>query len=481
MPEPHLNVDKYPPTNQTQVPVLRLHERMYTMASLQTLPDELILGIIQQLSCIRSHETQSTAFRDREGEKARQFENSIRQSTLYKLCLTSRQLRTIATPVLYSSITGSLTWHGLKPLQLFHRTITAPVAETGAGRRRLIDYLQYVENRLADHLGNSLSQDSSRHQTRSMATEYLSLLASVVTLARNLQHLNIVSLETKDISFWGNILPHIDTPPFQRLQSVCVQVHTYGNMLLSDKVASFHGICAELTSAPLLVDLWASGFTPSSWAHNFTVEFRALQRLELTECCLDIDNVLQLWAACEGLQHIACEWAFLMAVETAPKDLYAGLLRHKTTLKTLHLDMREVRFDDAFVAPAKLGSLQPFTALESVRICETSLLGHVWSLTCFPEQVLQCRIIEHLPASLKTLTLLVLDNQDQDMENISRLDEPLILWNFLDDCQRGFSGLKEIRIEGSHDLHAPRTVRAFEEIGVQFSLVKQARHGAPTT
>jgi hypothetical protein len=449
------------------------------MASLQTLPDELILGIAQQLSCIRSNETQSTAFRDREGEKSRQSENCIRQSALHSLCLTSRQLRAITTPVLYSAITGSLTWYGLKPLQLFHRTVTAPAAGIGRGQRRLIEYLQYVENRLADHLGNSLSQDSSRHQARSMATEYLSLLASVVTLAQNLQGLNIVSLETEDISFWGNILPHIGTPPFQRLHSVCVQVHTYGNMLISDKAASFHGICAELTSAPLLVDLRASGFTPSSWTHNFHVKFKRLQRLELTDCCLDIDNVLELWAACERLQHIACEWAFLLAFEAAPKDLYAGLLRHRTTLKTLDLDMREVRFGDAFVAPAKLGSLQPFPSLESVRICETTLLGHVWSLTCFPEQVLQCRITELLPASLKTFSLLVLGTQD--MENISRLDEPLILWNFVNDCQRGFPGLKEVRIEGSHYLHAPRTVRAFEEIGAQFGLVKQARHGAPTT
>jgi hypothetical protein len=456
-----------------------LYSNDTAMASLQTLPDELLLEIIQQLGCIRSYETQSTAFRDREGEKARQCENSIRRLALQSVCLTSRQMRDIATPVLYSSFTGSLTWYGLKPLQLFHRTVTAPAPGIGAGRRRLIEHLHYVENRLADHLSNSLSQDSSRHQTRSMATEYLFLLASVVTLARNLQHLNIVSPETEDISFWSNILPHVGTPSFQKLGSVCVQVHTYGNMLMDDKVASFHGICAELTSAPLLVDLRASGFTPSSWAHSFHVEFKALQRLELTECCLDVGNVLELWTACGRLQHIACEWAFLMAVEASPKDLYAGLLRHKSTLRTLHLDMREVRFDDAFVVPAKLGSLQPFTALESVRICETTLLGHVWSLTCFPEQVLQCRITELLPVSLEAFTLLVLGNQD--MENISRLDEPLILWNFVNDCQRSFPALKEICIEGSHSLHAPRTARAFDEIGVQFDLVEHQMHGASLT
>jgi hypothetical protein len=476
---PFPDIDIQPLAKEKQLSVHGLHERLYSMASLQNLPDELILGIIQQLSCIRSYETQSTAFRDREGERARQCENRLRQLALHALCMTSRKLRAIATPLLYSSFTGSLTWYGLKPLQLFRRTITAPDAEVCVGRRRLIEYLQYVENRLADHLGNSLSQDSSRHHTRSMATEYLCVLASIVTSARNLQHLNIVSLETKDISFWSHILPHHGIPPFQRLHSVCAQIHTYGNVLLNDKVASFHSICTEMTSAPLLVDLRASGLTPSSWAQSFQGSFKELQRLELTECCLDIDNVLEIWEACEGLQHIACEWAFLLAVETAPKDLYAGLLRHKNTLKTLHLDMREVRFDDAFIAPAKLGSLQPFAALESVRICETTLFGNVWSLACFPEQVIQCRITELLPASLNTFALLVLGNQD--MEDVSRLDEPLILWNFVEDCQRDFPELRVVRFEGCHDLYAPRAAKAFEEIGVQFELIKQPRHGASQT
>lgn len=440
-----------------------------SMATLQSLPDELILEIIQQLSCVRSYQTQSTAFRDRKGERARQHENRRRQLALHALCLTSRGVRAIAVQVLYASFTGSLTCYGLKPLKLFHRTVTS--SDVGAGlRHRMIEYLQYIENRLADHLGNSLSQNSYRKDARNMAAEYLCLLASIVTSARNLQHLNIVSLETKDISFWNHSLPGGNHSTFQDLRSICVQIHTYSSLRPDDRTACFYSICSGMTSAPLLTDLRASGFTPSGWAPSFQGAFKRVQRLELTECCLDIENVLELWAACEGVRHITCEWAFLLAADMAPKDLYAGLSRHKTTLQTLYLDMREVRFDNAFVSPARLGSLQPFTALESVRICETTLFGHIRSLTCLPEQVFHVRVNELLPASLKTFTLLVLGNED--MKNICRLDEPLILWNFVDDCQRGFPGLKEVCFEGCRYLHAPKVAKAFEEFGVQLSLIK---------
>jgi hypothetical protein len=162
------------------------------------------------------------------------------------------------------------------------------------------------------------------------------------------------------------------------------------------------------------------------------------------------------------------------ARQSKPADLYAALSRHKDTLQTLHLDMREVRTDDAFTAPERLGSLQHFAALKSLRICESSLLGHVWSLAFFPDQVLHCRLHEILPVSLKSFTFLLLG--DQATAKTGQLDEPLILWSFVDDCKNYFPELKVVSIVSIHDLHASKVAKAFEDTDLQFSLVKETKH-----
>jgi hypothetical protein len=291
--------------------------------SIQSLPNELILEIVQQLGCIRSYETQSTAFKERAREKARQCENRIRQLALHSLCLTSRRLHSIAVPILYASFCGSLTWHGCKPLKLFHRTMTN--SNTGSSSRsRYSEYLQYIENRLADYLGNSLHQDSAHGNTPGMAAEYLRMLAEVAVFAPNLQNLCVVSLETEFISFWQNVIPGGGRPPlehkaitaFQKVQSISLQIHTEtASRTVSDNVAWFHSICSAMASVPNLTDLRASGVTSSSWTPTFQGAFKKLRHLEFTECCLDIGDVAEIWSVCDELRHIVCEWAFLIAIE----------------------------------------------------------------------------------------------------------------------------------------------------------------------
>jgi hypothetical protein len=147
-------------------------------ATLCKLPDELLLEIFLHFSTIRSFQTQSWAFQDKEKERARQQENRVRQPALYNLCLTSQHLRRIAAPILYTSFTGSATWYGIEPLKLFHRTISEPnTAANSSGNFAVC--LQYIENRLSDYLGNNLHTDTDHPDAAQMVAGYFRLLADI--------------------------------------------------------------------------------------------------------------------------------------------------------------------------------------------------------------------------------------------------------------------------------------------------------------
>ncbi|KAF1833231.1 hypothetical protein BDW02DRAFT_470181, partial [Decorospora gaudefroyi] len=339
--------------------------------TIHSLPDELLLEILRYLIAIRSFETQSTAFLNKREERARQCENRVRQLALYSLCFTSRNLRRVATPILYSSFTGSTTSHGLLILKLFHRTVSNSNNASGSNSR-LTNHLLYVENRLADHLGNSLSADIRLAEPTHMVQKYFYLLSDIVRRAPNLQHLCVTNLESKDVSFWKYILPgqnHTESSTSTsvaghglcKLQALCVQVHTT-SFRGKGVTVSFRDICSSMTLVPSLSDFRASTVTaigPSGPSSSFG-NFKSLQRLELTQCVLDFDFVIDIWSACEGLRHVVCAWAYLDCPDGAPSDLYPGLLRHAETLETLHLDLREVRFDNQTSTsppPQPLGTL----------------------------------------------------------------------------------------------------------------------------
>lgn len=80
--------------------------------TLLDLPEELLLLIISQLHALRLDKTQSEAFKNKEKETDRQYENHYRRIALHSLCLTSRRLNRLAVPVLYSAFTGSTTRYG---------------------------------------------------------------------------------------------------------------------------------------------------------------------------------------------------------------------------------------------------------------------------------------------------------------------------------------------------------------------------------
>ncbi|KAF1935066.1 hypothetical protein EJ02DRAFT_460695 [Clathrospora elynae] len=450
------------------------------MATFGGLPEELIQETLLHLSSIRSSEPQSTAFRDKKKEKARQCENRLRQRTLHTLCLTSHHLRRIATPILYASFTGSATWQGIEPMKLFHRTILSPDYAVGL-KIKLAEYVLYVENRLSDYLGNSLHDGTELSGASHMVARYFYLLADVVRHVPNLQHLSVVSLETNDVSFWTYVLPAdagTEAPAAcrifaghgcRKLQTLCAQIHTEGYGVGAD-AASFRRICSAMTTVPLLSDFRASGVMTSGLSVPFYESFKNLQRLEITECVLDLDLVVDIWSACDGLRHITCAWAFLDCWDESPSDLYPGLLRHAETLESLHLDLGEVRFDYASSETLKvLGTLRPFRRLEYVGISETGFRSYVSPFLDTTHLTPPPRIAELLPEALKSFTLLLTSGSSPTYGG--HMDHSSDMWDLVEDCQSSLPSLRNISIMSGEPLRrSPLITEAFSKIGVCLDL-----------
>jgi hypothetical protein len=347
----------------------------------------------------------------------------------------------------------------------------------------LAHHLEYVENRLSDYLGNSLYDDTTEHGAVDMVVQYFYLLADIVSHASNIQRLSVVSLETIDVTFWDHILPDgfpSGGPPlvashgFPKLQSLCFQIHTQGHG--SSRITnSFGRILSAMTSVPVLGDLRASGVMSRDFAQSLTGQFKKLTRIEITECVLELDEVISIWAACDELRHIVCEWAFLNYASNQPSDLYEGLLRHCKTLEYLHLDMREVR---VLVwpgeQPKKLGSLQPFEVLTSLTICERALVGTAHVYFDDQTQFQEARLSELLPAKLEKFVLLMQGEVEHEADEILLDAEPLLTLS--KDCPHLLPDLKVVLVQSRDQLIQPTLTKAFQDRSVQFGFVKEAQH-----
>lgn len=455
-----------------------------TMSDVYDLPDELLLEIVNNFRSIRSYEPQSTAFKNKTKERTRQRKNRVRQFSLCSLCLTSRRFRGISTPVLYASFLSTTTWHSFAALVNFHRTISAPGNGYGLSIR-LADCLTYIEDRFADHLGNSLEQDSRSDGATNMVSRYFLLLSEIVSHARNLEHLSVVCIESYEISFWGRIIPlktgiddkrlptKVAKHGFPKLQTLCVQIHDqdrFGGTNIED--VWFHRVCGILKDLPLLSEFRASDMSSTLFLTPPLGEFKTLQRLELTMCSLELNDVTDLLVACQRLRHFTCMWVYCYDDGVAISDLYPGLLRHEKCLKTLVLDIREVRFvRPPGSPPHSLGSLRSFLALESLVICETSLMSSNSHYLMFPEQFHDRHIADLLPESLRELTILT---RTDESTHINSLDQVSALWHLVEDCTTVLPRLRIVNIQSGHSLSATELQAAFSEVGVQFNTLIQA-------
>lgn len=449
-------------------------------ASLGRLSNELLLEIVLHLSTIRSYETQSTAFKQKATEKRRQRENRLRQLALYSLCLTSHQFNQIATPILYASFTGSTTFHGIEPLRLFRKTIAETKDSNG---KSYTAYLQYVENRLADYLGNDLIEDATRPDAANMVVEYFSLLAEVINSASNLQHLSVVSLENDKFYFWKHLVHEqqdAETASFsfvaehglRNLQVLSVQTNISASQ--ATKEAYFQGICSAAASLPSLSDFRSSRFAfnkiqqpPVDISH-----FKKLQRIEITECVLMVNEVADLLSACEGLRHIVCVWDFQYCVRETPWDLRRGLLRHSSTLEMLVLDFRKTRWDFDHTQFKEIGSLRQLERLEALTISKLGYTRGDWfnNPDEYREKQHELNLVDLLPMGLKKFNLL-LNEADFELEP-DALDSVPELHRLPEACKSSVLELEEVTVTCTCDVRGVRErIDDFAKAGVLLNVV----------
>jgi hypothetical protein len=440
------------------------------MGVLCDLPDELLVDVVHFFDIIRSHETQSTAFRDKNSEKARQCENNIRQRTLHALVLTSQRLRRVSLPHLYSSSVTCATSNGLRSLQLLHRTLTSSDHALGQPER-LCEHLQYLENRLADYRGNSLQDDEDFQ--RGPVKSYFQLLAELVMLAPNVEHINIVSLEYNDVSFWTHVIDapqraHFDSP--SRLRYLIIQIHAGST---SPDISVSEQTIQCLPSYPLLQDLRMSRAITQRAGSLPLVPAKTLSicRLDLVENSLDVEDVADLLLACKSVRHFKCDWTSDNAVNVDPSTLHNALLAHADTLETLSVDWREVEFLLVHDANVRLlGSLQRFRVLKTLKISELGFLSTSFSVLQSPGMVLDHPLSTLLPESLEHLELLLKDMQHPFPDGI--LDRVVCLQDLAHDCKTSLLHLNALRIHviGGNELFAVALTDIFNQAGVDLNL-----------
>lgn len=444
------------------------------MPFLRDLPDEILLEVVRGLETIRSFDTQSVAFKQKGTEKGRQRENHFRQRALHALCLTSHRLRCLSLPTLYASSTSCATPAGLKKLLSFYRTISNPSNAMGQSKR-LAEHVQYVENRLADHFGNSL-QDDELFQQKSVSS-YFKLLSKIVLCAPNLSNLCVVSLEYDDISFWNHLAPRLYPSKYHvghtKLKHVSIQIHSQMPYPNSES-SLFEGISLSLQSFTMLSELRISGATTnraSNVAHSLGT-LPNLLRLDLTECELEMYEVAWLLRACTNVRQFTCKWAYLPGAYYGPPEIHAALLTLASTLETLTLDARDYRyFANDGTEPKLLESLRPLKVLKHLTICESGFLSSNLSLLDFPDQTLDCEISTLLPENLEHMTLLMKGDFESYDEDV--LDDAYPLLQLVQNCRQELRHLKTLCIESRHDLTAPNLTAEFERVGVLFNIERE--------
>jgi hypothetical protein len=443
-------------------------------ASLDGLPDELMQEIVEQLNAIRSYDVRPpelTHPEDLEKDKKRQHENHIRQLALHSLCLTSHRLRRIATPMLYAYFIGTATEYGIERLRLFNERLLASTV-SGDG---LDKHLKYMEVRLSDYLGNE-SYSNRTNPPDAVVGRYFRILADFVKRITHLQHLSVASLENWEMSFWKHLMPEqntlspMTTTPeenlFSKLETLCLYIYIKVYDWDEDTV-SFEQIGSLVATAPLLSDFRASGVMSQELDQTYELgPWKMLQRIEITECFLDLQAFANLLSACEGLKHVTCTWAFTDDVDTeTPSDLYYSLSKHSQTLETLHLDLRLLMFtfepddidDEESVVLEPLGTLQSFNRLKTLIISKNCLLGTITPLV----ELSSPPIAGLLSPSMTRFAMLV------DHEN--SLDDSIFLWDLVAECSTSDLNLQDVRIQAEYELpKMPKITKAFTDVGVHF-------------
>jgi len=355
------------------------------------LPNELLLQIVQNFFAIRLDVPQSQAFRNKKKERARQLENHRRRSTLYSLCLTSKLLSPIATPILYSAITSTTTTRGFAPLRQFWKTILHSL--------KLPGYLKYVENLLCDYRGEDLASIADARGTNSMVKLHFFTLSCIFRRCPSIEQISVVSIESPSFTLWRHLLPiyrpylpRVAGHGFPNLKVIAVQT----NIALKTNSAQreFYGLGASLLRS---INTIISALSHSSSITKLCTSrmiggvsevegslFKNVRRLELLECSkhgpssVEVDNILNKF---EGLKHFACHFSGVPKFRPRSDDhnldsldFLPNLRRHSGTLESLSLTVN-VAVELFRVGSLSFSSLAFMTALKEITITDLFVLS----------------------------------------------------------------------------------------------------------
>ncbi|KAJ4302966.1 hypothetical protein N0V90_001857 [Kalmusia sp. IMI 367209] len=446
--------------------------------SLLDLPDELLLFIVSNLQAIRLEQPQSQAFRDKEKESARQYENYFRRTALHALSLASKRLNRLVVPILCSAIIGSTTRYGIVPLRLFWKTITE--------KQEMRLHVQYVENLLSDCLGNDLFHDVSAYGIEDMeftvdfyvVCEYFEKLAGIIGMCQNIQQISVISIESSNFTLWGHLLlPCLENDRrlvvghgLPKLKTFAFQINSKEEYDESD-APSLITILSSLLQCPSLTVLRASGVVGDrSRTIPFRGTFRNLQRFELTECTLSHQYVDKALIPCENLRHFVCHWSYLWCwISGSTVDLFPNLIRQRQTLETLWLVADKAGFDSTNQSDISCSSLRQLANLKEAKLCNLLIPDKHCRLSAAAGIL---PIASELPPSLEHLTISYIMQWSNEMFFYPDVWDSLE--QLANDCSRCLPRLKElvVHLEGDRTIGGVKMLTdLFEEKGVRFQLV----------
>jgi hypothetical protein len=385
--------------------IIRQLYRRFTMACayMNRLPDELLLEIVSYLHLLTKYASTPPTNKAQDKDDERYEENISRKFALWSLCLTSRRICRIATPILYSTFILDLSTRPSKsPTYLLLKTLIA--------RPELAPCITYIENRIEDAVAARDDPHFMTWRTSAQCDAPLLVavarkiwgcdfpseenswgcrledhpdeaeLALLIALAApNLRHLYLASLESFPPSIWDfvgfearNGLESVQTRAFPKLENLCIELEERDSWVSGG--AWFTQLAGHLPNLPALRYLHTNGMFCKDPKLPLRPQSLAVQSIYLSNCNLDLGQVCDFVRACRTLKQFACHYQPVDCSRSFDLGmLKAALLEHRSTLEKVYLNVHQVVASTRCIQP--LGPLYDFTHLTDVALCTTSLFG----------------------------------------------------------------------------------------------------------
>jgi hypothetical protein len=458
---------------------------------LEQLPDELVLGIFSHLRPLRKE-----TYEDFEATSVTEAHQA-----LTSLCLTSKRLSTIATPILYSDAIVSQP-DELGPAQisqLLRTIIRDPV------RGQQIAYIEHISIQCHQHIC-AYEYDHKQYYESAIWTEHRKHIQSVarrfwngerleswgellrsypdqaqlvllLRLCPNITHI-YVGMIRRVYGWCLNLLStyHSDAYPptgeygFSRLEKVCIDTmkgwSDRGDRGPSpDSSEDLSGFLQALPSLRQYGQIAFHGHGAERPVLPFAFHLPKLETLTFHDSKEAIGAALSMIEACTNLKRFTFQP--LIYWDNIPfKTIYASLLTRKHTLELITLWNGTSRPAD--IAPSGFSFAQ-FTHLRSLDVSDVMLMGvpddydpdeddkwHVWN-----NHKPRHRLSSILPPSLETLRI------DNDITSFSGDIE--FLWNFVDDLAQ-LPLLRVFRLTIGSKRRFTKLSAEFSKHGVEFKV-----------